>query len=211
MSLNTLGAALAPVLAVALLCGQCAKAGGGQHKEKVMEDNALRLGAAELECSVGELEAQPVETEFFRKWRFWRVSDRTLPPHVLFVATDAAGALRPKSERGFGELVASEPVTLRDADQAVRYVRFFLFVTEPEAEIVETIDDIPGVTDAERSRWGATIKPPRVREQDSSFEVEAWLWSGALLRADFLIGRGGRIEQRREVVAPKVGVKITIE
>lgn len=176
-----------------------------------MEDKALRLGTAELECSVRELTAQPIETEFFKKWHFWRVSDRAMPPHFLFVATDADNALRPKSERGFGELVASEPVTPRNADQAVRYVKFFLFVTEPEAEVVETIDDIPGVTEAERSRWGAMIESPRVREEDSSFEVSAWLWSGALLQADFFISRGGMIVQRRKVVAPKVGVKITIE
>ncbi|HEX8335199.1 MAG TPA: hypothetical protein VF621_00635, partial [Pyrinomonadaceae bacterium] len=139
------------------------------------------------------------------------VSDDTLPPHTVFVAADGERALRPRFARGFGELVASEPVALRDVGQAIRYVTFFLSVTQPDAEVVESISDIPGVTEAERGQWESRLGPPAARAHDSSFEVEMWLWSGPLSRGRFAVARGGKIEPRLDVVTPKVGVKITIE
>lgn len=210
MSNRIMNSVLVSIVALTFANG-CVRA-RGQNEETTMKSHALAFAARELEYDERYLKSDRIENEFFHKWQFWRVSSDTIPPRFTIAAVNNNAVYKPALAEGFARLVASEPVTIQSVEAAVRYVTFFLSIADPMHDILFSVNEIPGITGNERREWDAKIKPPSVERQGANYLVELWLWKSARLsQGRFTIEAGGALNSIIEVVAPKIGVAISIE
>jgi hypothetical protein len=188
----------------------------GQAMEPDSQDAEKQLAiqrvAHEMEVDAGRLAARAIPNDFFRSWTVWRVEDDSLPPLVVMVATRGQDVRPLKLEQGLGPLVEAEPVQLTSPDQAVRYVEWLLSVAQPLSDVLRAVDEIPGISDGNRTAWKDKVTPLVARATKDGHEVEAWLLQdGDLVHARFAIDGGGKVASNLKVAAPKVGVSIAIE
>jgi hypothetical protein len=170
------------------------------------KQQAIQRAARELEIEPRLLTARQLPNDFFRSWTLWRVEDDTMPPAVAMVATRGSDAQVLKLEDGFGALVKSEPVRLAGPDEALRYVKLLLTLTRP------LVDEIPGISDANRAAWKDRIVPPTAKAAGGGYEVGAWLLDeGHLVQARFGIDPAGKVASDLKTVARDIGVSITDE
>jgi len=177
-----------------------------------MKRQAVALVAKEFERQEDELEARRIETEFFKSWQFWRVTDDAFPPRVLVVATSSTKTVKPSFAGGFSEIIASEPVHLAAPEAAIRYVTFFISVTDLPAFVLKSVDEIPGINESERREWAGRVTQPIARAKGRNYLVELWVWRHEQLTNDrFAVTSQGLITSEVEVAVPKIGVEIGIE
>jgi hypothetical protein len=212
VSNRTINVTLVLFVVVQIFTSGCVYVIKNKKEEINMKTHALRLAARELECNEQDLEAERIENEFFHAWQFWRISEYTIPPRFLIIATNSKDAHKVTLEDGFAKQVISEPVALKNSEDAIRYVTFFLSVATPLIDLLSSVDDIPGITESEKIVWDEQIRPPVSYSQGASYMINVWLWdSGELINGSFTIEAGGAIQSNLTVVAKEIGVNISIE
>lgn len=202
------------LLLITLLCwaAACGNPRKVPNEEKSMESQVLAFASRELRREQNDLEAHQIESEFFKKWQFWRINDGAMPPMVLVVATYSGGVCGLPMAGGFKNLVAVEPVQLSSPEAAVRYVTFFISVTDLPALVVDSVEKIPGTTPQERKEWVRRLGPPTGRPVAEGYLVDLWIWKHEqLLKGRFAIDKQGAITSDLSVAAPRIGVEIGME
>jgi hypothetical protein len=171
-----------------------------------------QAAAVRLRCAAEHVAVEAVPTRFFHTWKLWRADDGNRPPRAVFVATDPERAVPIDFDSGLAPLVASEPVRLLRAEDAVEYTIAFLSMTKPLAFVLRSANDVPFLDKAFLAKWAAIVRPPRASGDENQRLVEAWLFeAGDILHARFLIDSRGAISPQMETVARGVGLDIATE
>ena len=131
-------------------------------------------------------------------------------PVCVAALADNAGVI--VFDNGFASLTAIEPIEIASVDQAVDYIRFFVQVAKPDTDVLESLDDIPGVPKQKAQAYQGVVTPPRGERTGEGHGVQAYLLDeAALVRAEFDIDERGRITGRTEVVEPEISIFTAIE
>lgn len=175
-------------------------------------DEILEIGAKELSCSKDELMADEIEQEFFSEWSFWNVSDYALPPASLVLAAREAQVVRVLKEDGFAPLVPYEPIEIRGNEEAVRYVEFFIWLTDASIEILNSTEDVPGITEQEIADLSHEINSPSADFQEECLIVQLFAWKATnIYKMEFLISDVGAIQYETKKIKSGVGVALVID
>ena len=161
-----------------------------------MNEVAIDLAASHLETQESALEVseeRPAELRrLFPEWRFWSVSDGMMPPRTVALATRGSEASLVSVDDGLAQVFASTPIQSLDVGVAERLVEEFIAMALPTSEVLTSLDEIPGLSDAEKQHWEHRIGKPRSVRSGAAVIIDGWLWDNGFVRSvQFQVAPGG--------------------
>ncbi len=183
-----------------------------QPVEERMKRVALVVAAERWREPEGSLLATEVPKALFQTWRFWRVENDSMPPLVLFVATDGKGWEVVEWASGMRAPFVAEPGKPMSGPEALEIAQFFSSMASPSQHLLSSAQDIPGTTEEELAVWRERIQPPKVRQDGVAFVVDAWAWErGDLRQVTFTLQQSVGLTAHTSERLATIGMAVSLE